>query len=147
MSFGRRGYKNVFDALVRIVKEEGAMSLWRGCEPTVARAMALNAGMLVTYDEAKERTTAYLGNGVSMKLAAGMMAGFVGALCSCPFDMVKTRVQKAAPGVFNGPLDCAGQLLRNEGPLAFYRGFPTYFFRVGPHAFMTLMFFKRLVYP
>ena len=56
--------------------------------------------------------------------------------------MVKTRVQKAAPGVFNGPLDCAGQLLRNEGPLAFYRGFPTYFFRVGPHAFMTLMFLE-----
>lgn len=27
----RRGYKNVFDALLRICREEGVLAMWRGC--------------------------------------------------------------------------------------------------------------------
>jgi hypothetical protein len=42
----RRGYKNAFDALVRITKEEGVTTLWRGWRPTVMRAMVLNAAQL-----------------------------------------------------------------------------------------------------
>ena len=40
----RRNYKNVVDAFSRIVKEEGVAALWRGCIPTVIRAMSLNVG-------------------------------------------------------------------------------------------------------
>ena len=138
----RRGYKNVGDALKRIVAEEGVTSLWRGCQPTIARAMALQTGMMATYDTAKEKIEPVLGNGFSMKLSAGLIAGFVASLFSCPFDMVKTRVQRAGPGVFTGPLDCATQLLTKEGPGAFYRGFPTYVMRIGPHSFLTLMFLE-----
>ena len=37
---------------VRIVKEDGAIGLFRGAGPTVVRAMALNMGMLASNDEA-----------------------------------------------------------------------------------------------
>jgi solute carrier family 25 oxoglutarate transporter 11 len=30
---------------------------------------------------------------------------------------------------YKGPIDCAAQTLRNEGPLTFYTGFPTFFLR------------------
>jgi solute carrier family 25 oxoglutarate transporter 11 len=40
----RRNYKNVFDALIRITKEEGAMGLFAGATPTVVRAAVLNTG-------------------------------------------------------------------------------------------------------
>ncbi len=50
----RRGYKNVFNAIARISREEGVKSLWRGFEPTVFRAIAMNVGMMATYDVAKE---------------------------------------------------------------------------------------------
>lgn len=50
----RRNYKNVFDALARIAKEEGVTGLWRGSVPTVIRAMSVNSSQLVTYNEAKE---------------------------------------------------------------------------------------------
>ena len=40
----RRNYKNVVDALRRIVREEGFFTLWRGCGPTVVRAVAANIG-------------------------------------------------------------------------------------------------------
>ena len=38
---------------VRIVKEDGAVGLFRGAGPTVVRAMALNMGMLASNDQAR----------------------------------------------------------------------------------------------
>ena len=38
---------------VRIVKEDGAVGLFRGAGPTVVRAMALNMGMLASNDQVR----------------------------------------------------------------------------------------------
>mgnify|MGYP002776895402 FL=1 len=50
----RRNYKNVFHALYRISSDEGILALWKGAGPTVVRAMALNMGMLASYDQSVE---------------------------------------------------------------------------------------------
>ena len=56
----RRNYKNVVDALVRITREEGLVTLWRGAIPTMGRAMVVNAAQLASYSQAKQ---ALLGTG------------------------------------------------------------------------------------
>merc|ERR1712127_630435 len=38
----RRGYKNAFDAIFRIAREEKVTTLWKGAAPTVIRAMVVN---------------------------------------------------------------------------------------------------------
>ena len=50
----RRNYKNVLDAMTRIVTEEGITSLWRGTVPTMTRAIPAAMSMLATYDTAKD---------------------------------------------------------------------------------------------
>jgi hypothetical protein len=40
----RRNYKNLGNALVRIVKEEGALTLWRGVASNIARAIGMTVG-------------------------------------------------------------------------------------------------------
>lgn len=57
----RRNYKNVFDALLRMAREEGVFTLWRGAIPTMGRAMVVNAAQLASYSQAKQ---ALLGTGV-----------------------------------------------------------------------------------
>eukprot|EP01138_Halocafeteria_seosinensis_P002263 gb/GECG01002315.1/.p1 GENE.gb/GECG01002315.1/~~gb/GECG01002315.1/.p1 ORF type:complete len:208 (+),score=20.66 gb/GECG01002315.1/:1-624(+) len=52
----RRGYKHVGDALFRIFREEGFTSLFRGIEPNIARAMAMNMGMMATYDQVSQHS-------------------------------------------------------------------------------------------
>lgn len=53
-SADRRNYKNVFDALFRIIREEGLFMLWRGAIPTMGRAMVVNAAQLASYSQAKQ---------------------------------------------------------------------------------------------
>lgn len=50
----RRNYKNVIEALMRITKEEGILTLWRGAIPTMGRAMVVNAAQLASYSQAKQ---------------------------------------------------------------------------------------------
>lgn len=47
----RRNYTGVFNALSRMVKEEGVLTLWRGCVPTISRAMVVNAAQLSSYSQ------------------------------------------------------------------------------------------------
>ena len=77
-------------------------------------------------------------------IGSATIAGFFASVCSLPFDFIKTRLQKMTPGPdgsmpYKGPIDCAAQTLRNEGPLTFYTGFPTFFLRIAPHVVITLV--------
>jgi len=58
----RKNYKNVFDALTRTVKEEGAGALYKGLAPNILRGMSMNVGMLACYDQAKEVVAKLLGD-------------------------------------------------------------------------------------
>ena len=146
----RRNYKGVVDACSRIIKEEGVTSLWKGSAPTMARAMTLNASMLATSDQLKEKFAPHLGGLTSYTnlVASSAIAGIVAAFASLPFDMIKTRLQKQRPNAdgsmpYASLFDCAKQIAVKEGPLAFYKGIGTYIIRIGPHAFITLVFLDQ----
>lgn len=96
----RRNYKNVFDALGRIYKEEGVKGMWRGSVPTVARAMSVNCSHLVGYNESKEQLMSFLGEKketMNIRLVASAISGIAVSICSLPFDNVKTKVLKMKP--------------------------------------------------
>jgi solute carrier family 25 oxoglutarate transporter 11 len=94
----RRGYKNVFNALTRIAREEGVATLWKGATPTVARAMVVNGAQLASYSQSKESLvkTGYISEGIFLHFCASMISGLVTTIASMPVDIVKTRVQKAS---------------------------------------------------
>ncbi|GMH08235.1 hypothetical protein Nepgr_010075 [Nepenthes gracilis] len=146
----RRHYKNAFHALYRIVSDEGVLALWKGAGPTVVRAMALNMGMLASYDQSVEFFRGSLGMGeAATVVGAGAVSGFFASACSLPFDYVKTQIQKMQPDVdgrypFSGSLDCAMKTLKSGGPFKFYTGFPVYFIRIAPHVMLTWIFLNQI---
>ncbi|KAJ7502391.1 mitochondrial carrier domain-containing protein [Mycena galericulata] len=55
-------------------------------------------------------------------LTAGTAGGIAQVLVGQPFDIVKVRMQTASKGTYTGMMHCATGILKNEGPLAFYKG-------------------------
>ncbi|PIK40352.1 hypothetical protein BSL78_22805, partial [Apostichopus japonicus] len=90
-----RGYTSVVNALARIVQEEGFFALWRGCGPTIARAMVVNAAQLASYSQAKQFLlgTGYFGDNIGCHFGASMISGLVTTIASMPVDIAKTRIQ------------------------------------------------------
>lgn len=135
----RANYRSVFDALTRVARHEGVRGLWSGSYPTIIRAMSTNFGQLAFFSESKSQLQKHTNLSFqNQTFAASIIAGFFASVFSLPFDFVKTRLQRGAKGAsgvpaYNGMLDCAAKVLKDEGPLRFYRGFGTYFLRIAPH--------------
>lgn len=132
----RRGYRNIFDALYRIARDEGVSGLWRGATPTVVRSMVVNCVQLGTYDQAKEMciNRFQLRDGVGVHLAASTTSGFCYSVVTLPIDSAKTRLQnqhRLPDGSL--PYRHLGHAIvrvsREEGILALWRGFIPYFSR------------------
>ncbi|KAK6734898.1 hypothetical protein RB195_018223 [Necator americanus] len=97
----RRNYKNVIDALFRIAKEEGILTWFRGCGPTVIRAMVVNAAQLATYSHAKQLilATKRVKDGIFCHFLASMISGLATTVASMPVDIIKTSQQVVTVGI------------------------------------------------
>lgn len=146
----RRNYKHVGDALVRMVREEGLLTLWRGAVPTMTRAMVVNAAQLASYSQAKQSllSTGYFSENIVLHFWASMISGLATTAASMPVDIVKTRLQnmKMIDGKpeYKGAIDVLGRVVRSEGFFAMWKGFTPYYARLGPHTVITFIFLEQM---
>ena len=147
----KRGYKNCFHALYRITNDEGILTLWRGCLPMIFRAMAMNFGMLASYDLTQQFFNDHVGKGLASNLLSSAVSGFCCAFTSLPFDFMKTRLMNMSPDPvtkempYKNLLDCCVKIFKTEGLLSFWKGFWTYYFRCAPHAMIILLVNEALI--
>jgi solute carrier family 25 oxoglutarate transporter 11 len=139
----KRNYKNVFDAIIRIVREEGVMALWRGSTPTVFRAMAMNFSLLVPFEFTKKKLAPYVESNKQRSIYASLISGGCASVLALPFDNVKTKLQKmkAHDGKmpYSGVLDCFKKSIQKEGAARLWVGLNTFYIRVAPHAIISLV--------
>ncbi|CAM9537508.1 unnamed protein product [Chrysoparadoxa australica] len=126
-------YSGLINCFVRVYREQGAMSFWRGNTVNVVRyipSQAMNFAL-------RDKFMHYMLGGVSIEkdfwrytrnsFIAGGATGGVSLLVLYPFDFARTRVgTDVGSGVhrqYRGSLDCLKQTLIKEGPRAVYRGF------------------------
>ena len=142
----RRNYRNFIDAFSRVVREEGIFSLWRGCGPTVTRAVIINFALLVPFEEFKQRLKNVITDVKTRTMVSSFMASFIGSLISLPSDNIKTKLQKMKQDPVTGKYPYEGitdaflKTVRKEGPTRLWVGFLTYYARIGPHVIITLLF-------
>ncbi|KAK4842002.1 hypothetical protein QYF36_014085 [Acer negundo] len=134
----------------KLISEEGITALWKGVGPAMARAAALTASQLATYDESKRIliTRTPLEEGFHLHLISSTVAGIVSTLITAPVDMVKTRLmlqqESIKFGSYKNGFHCAYQVARTEGPRALYKGGFAVFARLGPQSAITFIICEKL---
>nr|CDS29245.1 mitochondrial 2 oxoglutarate:malate carrier [Hymenolepis microstoma] len=146
----RRNYRNVFNALYRIFKEEGLLALWRGAVPTMGRAAVVNVAQLVSYSQFKQiiLENNLMRDGFSVHLTASMCSALITTIASLPVDIAKTRIQNMRTingrPEYSGIFDVLRLTVKSEGVLALWKGFTPYLFRIGPHTVLTFIILEQL---
>jgi len=144
----RRNYKNVFDALFRISREEGFTAMWTGVRATVNRAVIVTIGQIAAYDQFKQMLlhSGYFGDNIKTHFTASFMAAFVSSAMSHPVDLTKTRLMNMDPvnPPYRGVLDCLIKTSKVEGPLALYKGFSATYVRQCPYVVVTWVVREQL---
>jgi len=157
----RNNYKNAFDGLYKITKSKGILALWRGCTPTVVRAMLVTAGQLATYDQIKQNMLGYpklFKDNYITHAIASISAGFVATVVTNPVDTAKTRImvdQLVDKKIGSSPLQtpigpkytnmfqAMYITARHEGFFALYKGFWPTFMRLCPQTTLTMLFYEQ----
>ncbi|KAF2190794.1 mitochondrial carrier [Zopfia rhizophila CBS 207.26] len=139
----RRNYKHAIDGLVRMAREEGIGSLWRGTWPNSSRAVLMTVGQLASYDTFKRTLLNHtsLKDNLTTHFTASFLAGFVATSICSPVDVIKTRVMSATEKKGIGRL--LGDIYRAEGFTWMFKGWVPSFIRLGPHTILTFLFLEQ----
>ncbi|KAJ5946656.1 hypothetical protein N7454_003495 [Penicillium verhagenii] len=123
---GVDNYNGMLDCFRKIIKNEGAKTLYRGISapilmeaPKRATKFAANDSWGAFYRDLfkVEKQTQ------SLAVLTGATAGATESFVVVPFELVKIRLQdKASAGKYNGMLDVVKKIVKTEGPLAMYNG-------------------------
>jgi len=126
-------YKGMVDCFVRIPKEQGFASFWRGNLANVIRyfpTQALNFAFKDVFkdifmkgiDKKKQFWSYFVAN-----LASGGAAGASSLCFVYPLDFARTRlaadIGKAGSREFNGMVDCLAKIAKADGIQGLYKGF------------------------
>ncbi|PON96017.1 Adenine nucleotide translocator [Trema orientale] len=130
---GRRRFKGMFDCIVRTVREEGILSLWRGNGSSVIRyypSVALNFSLKDLYRNMLRSGNSQEGHftGASANFIAGAAAGCTTLILIYPLDIAHTRlaadIGRTNVRQFRGICHFLATVRRKDGIRGIYRGLP-----------------------
>jgi dicarboxylate transporter 10 len=141
----RRNYKNCFEALFRIARQEGVTRMFAGMWMASTRGMFVTIGQLAFYDEIKYRLikTGFFKDNLTTHFTSATGAGVIATCITMPLDVLKTRIMNAKPGQYAGAMDAVRDVLK-VGPMGMFKGFTPAFIRLGPHTVLTFVFLEQL---
>ncbi|CAL8358953.1 unnamed protein product [Boreogadus saida] len=120
-------YRNVMDALRRIIATEGVWRPMRGLNATAVGAGPAHALYFACYEKLKKTLSDRIHPGANSHLAngaAGCVATLLHDAAMNPAEVVKQRMQMYN-SPYRGVLDCVRAVWRTEGGGAFYRSYTT----------------------
>eukprot|EP00939_MAST-03C_sp_MAST-3C-sp1_P001768 g1768.t1 len=140
----------VLPMLRRVVRQDGALALWRGNGANCIRVVPVYALKFTMNDvfrdlvrdqpdqKDEELSTAQL-------MACGTLAGLFQQGMTFPFEFVRTRLslQMGSQKYYNGFWDCIAKTIRQEGPLSLYKGLAPTLIAGAPYVGLQMTFFTR----
>jgi len=150
VSGAKQRYSSAYNAYTTIGRVEGVKGLWRGWSTNVLRLSVVNCTEIVVYDVIKSYVLYrnWMQDKTPLHLISALYAGFITVTIASPIDVVKTRYMNSTTGSYTSPIHCAMQMLKQNGPSAFYKGFIPAFTRLGSWSvafFVTYEQFKKMI--
>lgn len=124
-------YSGVFDAGVKIWKQEGMVGYYQSLLPNIIRNSIMNAVELGSYSQIKQTiiNTGSMSEGIPLHFVSSAIAGFMAVLIGSPADVIKSVVMdgKLLPDGRKVPFDslfeAIGSVSQKKGFAGFYQGF------------------------
>ncbi|KAL0274530.1 UNVERIFIED_CONTAM: hypothetical protein PYX00_002632 [Menopon gallinae] len=146
----RYNYKHVFDAISRIIKEEGLVTLWMGWKPAALRCMVLNVTQIVFYKNTKVLLlrTEYFQDNVGLHMLSSVLSALVSAFATAPIDITKTRLMSmktvGGKAEYSGMVDVWIKIIKLEGIHSLWKGVTPTFARILPNNLMIFLILETL---
>ncbi|KRG03055.1 congested-like trachea protein isoform X2 [Drosophila mojavensis] len=132
---GEKKYTGMIDCAGKLYKEGGLRSVFKGSCATMLRDIPANGLYFLSYeimtDEYKRRFNRPNVDLIPAIIAGGM-AGIFYWIGGMPADVLKSRLQSAPDGTFDGIRAVFKDLRKNDGISALYRGFTPVILRAFP---------------
>jgi len=124
---GGTNYKGPADAIRGLYKEGGIKSIFRGTFATIARDGPGSAAYFVAYELVKKALTPANQPDSQLNLSSIILAGGSAGIAmwsiAIPPDVIKSRLQSAPQGTYNGFIDCIRKTIARDGVKALWKGF------------------------
>lgn len=141
-------YRSPFHAFVSIARKHGPLKFWTGLGPSLQRSM-LSVGTTVgSYDHTKTTLMCKYGweDALPCHVAGSLVSGLAASLTSCPFDVIKTRMQfqSMSRPKYTSAFDCFMKMARKESPRAFFKGLIPMYIRLAPWQLIFFVSYEQI---
>ncbi|XP_017846007.1 putative tricarboxylate transport protein, mitochondrial [Drosophila busckii] len=118
-------FKGLVHGVTQIIKNEGIGGIYRGATATIIKQGSNQAIRSFVLYSLKDWYTGRDPKATVPHLLVGIFGATAGGTSVCidnPVDVVKTRMQGLEAAKYKNSLDCFLTTMKEEGPLAFYKG-------------------------
>ncbi|XP_006869077.1 PREDICTED: solute carrier family 25 member 41 [Chrysochloris asiatica] len=141
----KSNFMNLLGGLRSMVQEGGFRSLWRGNGINVLKIAPEYAIKFSVFEQCKNHFCGLHGSPpFQERILAGSLAVAISQTLINPMEVLKTRLTLGWTGQYKGLQDCAQQILEQEGPRAFYRGYLPNMLGIIPYACTDLAVYKMM---
>ncbi|RID77663.1 hypothetical protein BRARA_A00553 [Brassica rapa] len=148
LTIQRGVYKGIFDAFVKIIREEGPTELYRGLAPSLIGVVPYAATNYFAYDSLRKAYRSFskqekIGN--IETLLIGSLAGALSSTATFPLEVARKHMQVGAVSgrvVYKNMLDALVSILEHEGILGWYIGLGPSCLKLVPAAGISFMCYE-----
>ncbi|XP_072310216.1 calcium-binding mitochondrial carrier protein SCaMC-2-B isoform X2 [Eucyclogobius newberryi] len=141
----KRNSMNIASGFLQMIREGGTRSLWRGNGMNVIKIAPESAIKFMAYEQIKRLIGSQQETlGIPERFVAGSLAGVIAQSSIYPMEVLKTRLALGKTGQYKGILDCAKNIFKKEGAIAFYKGYVPNMLGIIPYAGIDLAVYETL---
>lgn len=148
VSYQQYSFRKAMRFILHSYRNEGLLSLWRGNSATMARVVPFAALQFVAHEQYKILLRPAETEGGALpplrRLLAGSLAGITATTLTYPLDMARARMAVTHKHMYRSPLGVFRQTLRQQGPLALYRGVSPTILGIIPYAGISFFTYETL---